>query len=99
MSRRLKILVAVAAAGVLASAAGLWALPEIVRRVALDQIPKVTGRAASIEDVDLNLFTGRVAIKQFRLAERDGPEAFVELDRLDLGISLFALLASEIRIT
>lgn len=99
MSRRFKILVAVAAAGVLASAVGLWALPEIVRRVALDQIPKVTGRAASIEDVDLNLFTGRVAIKRFRLAERDGPEAFVEMDRLDLGISLFALLASEIRIT
>jgi hypothetical protein len=77
----------------------LWALPEIVRRVALDQIPKRTGRAAAIEDVDLNLFTGRLAIKKLRLDERESTTPFVELERLEVRLSLMALLRSDIRLT
>lgn len=76
----------------------VWALPEIIRRVALDQIPKRTGRAVAIDDIDLNLFTGRLAIKKFRLAERDGAEAFVEAERLDARIVPTALLRSDIRL-
>ena len=33
-------------------------LPEIVRQVVVRQVPKAIGRQISIEDIDLNLFTG-----------------------------------------
>ena len=96
MSRRLKLSL-IALTGLVVLAAGLlWALPEIVRRVALDQIPKRTGRDAAIGDVDLNLFTGRLAIKAFRLAEREGPEPFVTFERLDVKLSPLALLRSHV---
>ena len=74
----------------------MWALPEIVRRVALEQIPKRTGRAAAIADIDLNVFTGRLAVKGFRLADREGSEPFAELERLDVQVSPLALLRSRV---
>jgi hypothetical protein len=77
----------------------LWALPEIVRRVAEVQIPKRTGRAVSIEDVDLNLFTGHLAVKKVRLADRQGADAFLEFERLDLRVWLPALVRSHVRLT
>ena len=57
-----KILVAVLAGLVVIVAVGLAILPEIVRRVAIDQVPKLTGRILAIDDVDLNLFTGRLSL-------------------------------------
>jgi uncharacterized protein involved in outer membrane biogenesis len=98
MSRRLKLSLAVLAVLFVVVGAFLWALPEVVRRVALVQIPKLTGRAASIEDVDLNLFTGRLAIKKFRLAEREPSESFVSFDRLELGLSARSLWSRHIRL-
>jgi len=53
-------------------------LPEIVRQVVVRQVPKTIGRQISIEDIDLNLFTGYMAVKKLRLTERDGRQAFVE---------------------
>src|SRR5204863_1453267 len=44
-------------------AATLVALPEIVRRVAVARLTTTTGRAVIIDDIDLNLFTGRVVVK------------------------------------
>jgi hypothetical protein len=76
----------------------VWALPEIVRRVALDQIPKRTGRAVAIEDVDVNPFTGHLAVKGFRLAEREGPAPFVEFERFDVRLGLMDLLRSHVRV-
>ena len=75
MRRRLKFALIVGIGLLVVAVAVLWALPEILRRVALDQIAKRTGRAATIGDVDLNLFTGHLAIKQFRLTDRRGPRA------------------------
>ena len=98
MSRRLKRTLFVVAGLVLLGGAFLGALPEIIRRVALDQIPKRTGRAVAIGDVALNLFTSRLAIKNFRLADRQGPEPFVEFDRLAVRLSLPALLRSHVRV-
>ncbi len=76
----------------------VWALPEIIRRVALSEIPKRTGRAVAIDDVDLNLFTGRLAIKKLRLAERNSPDTFAEIERLEARIATSALLRSDIRL-
>ena len=98
MSRVLKLTLIVLASVLLVAAGLLWALPEIVRRVALARIPKLTGRAAAIGDIDLNLFTGRLAIKSFRLADRPGPEPFVEAERLDVRLSPLALLRSHIHL-
>src|SRR6266704_3069451 len=67
MSRRRTIWLAVLVLLVLLGGAFLWALPELIRRQAVTRIPSITGRAVGIGDIDLNLFTGRLVIKNFRL--------------------------------
>src|SRR5712692_10456418 len=98
MSRRRTIWLVVAAVLAVLGGAFLWALPELIRRQAVTQIPKITGRAASIGDIDLNLFTGRLVVKNFRLAERDPSKAFVEFERMEARWSWPSLLASNIRL-
>ena len=97
--RRRPILIAAAILVVAMVSVGLWHLPELVRRVAVDQIVKITGRQVTIEDVDLNLFTGSIAVKGFRLAEREGPEPFVQFARLDARLFLPALVLLDIRLS
>jgi hypothetical protein len=98
MSRRRTIWLAVLVLLVLLGGAFLWALPELIRRQAVTRIPKITGRAASIGDIDLNLFTGRLVVKGFRLAERDPRQAFVEFERLEARWSWPSLLGAHIRL-
>src|SRR6266704_6286928 len=98
MSRRRTIWLAVAVVLLLLGGAFLWALPELIRRQAITRIPVMTGRAASIEDIDLNLFTGRLVIKNFRLAERDPSKAFVEFERMEARWSWPSLLGAHIRL-
>ena len=69
---------------VVVTTVGLAILPEIVRRVAVSQMTKLTGRAVSVGDVDFNLFTGSVGLKGFKLAHRGSPESAIELDRLEV---------------
>jgi uncharacterized protein involved in outer membrane biogenesis len=103
MSRRLKRWLIVLAAVLVVGIAFVWTLPEIVKWQALKQIPAITGRTAEIEDIDINLFTGRVAIKKFRLAEADPAQTFVALERLDVRFlwrSLFGnVRVAELRLT
>jgi uncharacterized protein involved in outer membrane biogenesis len=103
MSRRLKRWLIVLGALLVAGVAFIWTLPEIVKWQALKQIPAITGRTAEIEDIDINLFTGRVAIKKFRLAEADPAQTFVALERLDVRFlwrSLFGnVRVAELRLT
>ena len=73
-------------------------LPEIVRQVVVRQVPKAIGRQISIEDIDLNLFTGYLAVKKLRLAERAGPEAWIEFERLEARLSLWRLARQDIRL-
>ena len=96
--RRRPVLLATAIVLVVMVSVGLWALPELVRRIAVDQVVKVTGRPATIEDVDLNLFTGYVAVKGFRLAEREGREPFVQFERLEARLFLPALVLLDVRL-
>ncbi|RPH79415.1 MAG: DUF748 domain-containing protein, partial [Candidatus Rokuibacteriota bacterium] len=82
------------AVGVLVLVAGAvthW-LPQIVRRVAIAQIEATTHRPASIEAVDLSLLVGRISLRGFRLAERDGTTPFADVARLDVRLHLPALL-------
>ncbi|HKW95127.1 MAG TPA: DUF748 domain-containing protein, partial [Methylomirabilota bacterium] len=98
MSRRLKRWLIVLGVLLVLGVAFIWSLPEIVKWQALKQIPAITGRAASIEDIDINLFTGRVAIKKFRLAEADPSQTFVEFERLDVRVVPWSSVFGNIRI-
>jgi uncharacterized protein involved in outer membrane biogenesis len=97
MSRRLKRGLIVLAALLVAGAAFVWALPEIVKWQAVKQIAALTGRQVSIEDIDINLFTGRVAIKGFRLAEPDPAQTFVGFERLDVRVVPWAIVRRTFR--
>ena len=81
----------------MAIAIGLVALPEVVRRVAISKIRAGTGRDVAIEDVDVNLFTGRLAVKGFRLADRERTDPFVQFDQLNARVRLLALLTGHVR--
>jgi uncharacterized protein involved in outer membrane biogenesis len=98
MTRRLKRGLIVLGVLVVLGVAFVWSLPEIVKWQALKQIPAITGRAASIEDIDINLFTGRVAIKKLRLAEQDPAQAFVEFERFDVRIVPWSIVFGNVRI-
>ena len=97
MSRRLKRALIVLGALLVAAVAFVWALPELVRWQAVKQIAALTGRQVSIEDIDVNLFTGRVAIKSFRLAEQDPSETFVGFERLDVRVVPWAIVRRTFR--
>jgi hypothetical protein len=81
-----------------AIAIGLVALPEVVRRVAISKIRAGTGRDVAIDNVDLNLFTSRLAVKGFRLADRERTDPFVQFDQLNARIRLLPLLTGHVRI-
>lgn len=100
MSRRLKIALALCLLLVVLVGAALWALPEVVRRVAEAKLPELTGREVRIERVHLNPFTGRFAVDKVWMARRagPGPERFVEFDRLEGRLSLASLLRSDVRL-
>jgi Domain of Unknown Function (DUF748) len=98
MSRRLKRWLIVLGVLLVLGVAFIWSLPEIVKWQALKQIPAITGRAASIDDIDINLFTGRVAIKKFRLAEADPSQTFVEFERLDVRVVPWSSVFGNIRV-
>src|SRR5215470_17311135 len=98
MSRRLKRWLIVLGVLLVLGVAFIWSLPEIVKWQALKQIPAITGRMASIDDIDINLFTGRVAIKKFRLAEADPSQTFVAFDRLDVRVVPWSSVFGNIRV-
>ena len=93
-----KILVAVLAGLVVIVAVGLAILPEIVRRVAVDQVPKLTGRVLALDDVDLNLFTGHLALKGVRILKQGVNERAIELERLDVRIGYLPFLFRTVRV-
>ena len=94
----LKVLAVVAALVVVAAAVGTLALPGVIRRVAVQKIPEFIGREARIDDVDLNLFTGRFAVRGIRLAERDPRDAFVQVGSVEGRVWLPALVTADIRL-
>jgi len=87
-------LVAVVVVGLLAVIA-TPAFPRLVRALALSQIEAATGRAASIESLTLDLRRGTLAIRGFRLADRDG-DTLATIGQLDARIRLAALLRGHV---
>jgi len=97
--RARKILVGVVLACVVVGAVFLAVLPEIVRRVAVSQASKLTGRTVSLDDVDLNVFTGHLALKGLHLAKRGVNERAFEVERLDVRVDYLPLFHRDVRVT
>jgi uncharacterized protein involved in outer membrane biogenesis len=73
-------------------------LPMIVRKVTVKQIAAATHRATIIEDIDINLFTRRIAIKGFRLADKTRPDAFVQFKDLALKFYYMPLFRGHLKL-
>ena len=69
-----------------------YALPRIARWIAISRIHAATGRPVSIEAVELNPMTGRVAVRGFRLGERDRRAPFADFGRLEARLHVPSLL-------
>lgn len=81
---------AVFSAGVLILAVSL--LPWYLEYTLEENDLAWTGREIEVEDVDLNLFTGRVEIEDARMYEEDSEEIFVRFDRLEARFSVWPAL-------
>src|SRR5215831_19499830 len=97
--RALKILIGVVAAVIVLGGVFLAVLPEIVRRVAIAQVPKLTGRTLQLDDVDLNVFTGHLVLKGVKVQKAVGNERAVEIERLDARLDYLPLLFHRVRVT
>src|ERR1051325_5897131 len=73
-------------------------LPEIVRRVAVKQIGAATNRSVAIEDIDINLFTRRAAIKNFHLADRTRPDPLVQFKEMAVKFYYLPLFSKHLRL-
>ncbi|HKA33916.1 MAG TPA: DUF748 domain-containing protein [Candidatus Binatia bacterium] len=98
MSRRQKKWLIITGSAIALFVIFISVLPEIVRSIALKQIAAATHRAVTIEDIDINLFTRRIAIKNFRLANRDRPDALVQFKELSTKFYYRPLFGKNLRL-
>src|SRR5215813_9452492 len=100
--RALKLLIGIAAAVIVLGGVFLAVLPEIVRRVAIAQVPKLTGRVLALDDVDLNVFTGHLALKGVKVLKAgtaNTNERAYEVERIDVRLDYLPLFAHHVRVT
>ena len=97
--RALKILVGILVAVVVLGGVFLAVLPEVVRRVAIAQVPKLTRRILLLDDVDLNVFTGHLALKGVKVQKVGGNERAYEIDRIDVRLDYLPFLFHHVRVT
>ncbi len=98
VTRRRVVFAAAITAAVLLVVALLVLVPVILRGVLESRLAEMTGRAVSIADIDLNIFTGRVGIARMRLAQKGSNAPAVEFERFDLRVAVNSLLGNNIRI-
>ncbi len=73
----------------------LLLLPEVVRRVAVNTLQARITVPVDIDDVDLNLFTGRARVSNLVVKGKDGSRPILQLPTIDIRFSLRALLGAE----
>jgi hypothetical protein len=98
MTRRRLVFLGAIAAAVVLFVAVLVLAPVILRQQLESRVTQMTGRATSIADIDLNVFTGRMAISRLRLAQKGSTAPAVEFERLELRVAVNSLLGDNIRI-
>ncbi|HET9833846.1 MAG TPA: DUF748 domain-containing protein, partial [Vicinamibacterales bacterium] len=89
-------LVLLACVFLVAAAVTLYALPELIRRIAVARIHALTERPTAIERVGVNLLTGRFTVYGFKLMEREGDRPFADFRTLDGRIHLPSLLVGHL---
>ena len=67
---------------VLLGVAAVTMLPDLVRRAAVWRLESLTNRRVVIERVDVNVFTGAVAIHGLSIDDRDEPGPLVRVERI-----------------
>lgn len=72
--------------------AALAFLPELARKTAIWRLEALTLRRVTIDRVEVNAFTGRVAVHGLRVAEREGPGVLAKVDRIEARIHRRSLL-------
>ena len=77
---------------VVVGVAGVFALPGIIRWVAVSQLGKATGRAVALDAVEVSLYHGRLALRGLRIMDRDGGP-LATLERAEVRFSPRDLLA------
>src|SRR5262249_31445489 len=92
------VFAAAIAAVVLLSVALLVLAPVILRSQLESRLAKLTGRAVSLADIDLNVFTGRMGITRFRLAQKGSHDPALEFEKLDVRVAINSLLSNNIRV-
>jgi Domain of Unknown Function (DUF748) len=97
--RPLKILVGIVAAVIVLGGVLLAVLPEIVRRVAIAQVPKLTGRVLLLDDVDLNVFTGHLALKGVKVQKAGTNERAYDIERIDVRLDYLPFFVHHVRVT
>jgi len=97
--RARKILVGVLVAVVLLGGLFVAVLPEVVRRVAIAQVPKLTQRILQLDDVDLNLFTGHLALKGVAIQKVGVNERAYEIERIDVRLDYLPFFVRHVRVT
>ena len=91
-------LIATGAVAIVMAVALILALPLIIREVAVKQMAGATGRAVALASVELNLFTGRVALNGFRLAQKDSTDPAIEIERLEVRVAPTTLVRENVLI-
>jgi hypothetical protein len=89
VSRRLLLIVGIVLFAIVAT---LYALPALVRHVAIARIGAITHRSVRIDRVDLDILTGHLTVRGFHLAERNGETPFADFEQLDVRLHLLPLL-------
>jgi hypothetical protein len=74
----------------------LWFLPVVTKNLLEDNSKEWIGRKISIEDIDINLFTGTVKLFDFDLYEFDDTSSFVSFDTLILNARPYHYFVSKI---
>lgn len=74
----------------------LWVLPIVAESLIEKNSKEWVGRNISINDIDINLFTGTLKLFQFDLYEEDGAQSFVSFDTLVLNTRPYDFFASKV---
>lgn len=72
--------------------------PPIAKNYIIKHSKELIGRQINIQGFYLNIFTGYTRLTGFQLLEQDDQQTFVAFDTLSVDISLFRMLANEIKI-
>lgn len=72
--------------------------PPIAKNYIVKHSKEMIGRQINLQGLYLNLFTGYTRVTGFQLLEQDAQTTFVTFDTLSVEMSLYRLLANELRI-